>query len=300
MVRHLHGGARPGMRRQGLDEGPEVHDVVEDVMADDELGSGDAGGHVGPAAGDGLHPGAGGSPGSQIGEGAEHPRIGVHGGDEGRLCGEGQRRRPCPGADVENRPPRRQGLLGPPVRGLRPLHRLALGPLGEDPVGEGPGRLGGRGEDLLGDAPAGQVPAPGREEPFGSRRHGVPDPSSLPPWALVSACPAEAVNEPLSPSKCMVGWLAGAVWLRNSAARAPTGPNYRFPTYDYGYAPQAGERRRGQGRSREMGQVSKVAPRAKSDAALRTRAPDQLDPLALYLDAMGRYPLLTDGDEAER
>ncbi|HMC09391.1 MAG TPA: sigma-70 family RNA polymerase sigma factor, partial [Actinomycetota bacterium] len=42
-----------------------------------------------------------------------------------------------------------------------------------------------------------------------------------------------------------------------------------------------------------------MAPRAKSDAALRTRAPDQLDPLALYLDAMGRYPLLTDVDEVE-
>ncbi|HEY4937459.1 MAG TPA: sigma-70 family RNA polymerase sigma factor [Actinomycetota bacterium] len=31
----------------------------------------------------------------------------------------------------------------------------------------------------------------------------------------------------------------------------------------------------------------------------RTRGPDQLDPLALYLDAMGRYPLLTDVDEVE-
>jgi RNA polymerase primary sigma factor len=31
----------------------------------------------------------------------------------------------------------------------------------------------------------------------------------------------------------------------------------------------------------------------------RTRGPDQLDPLALYLDAMGRYPLLTDVDEVD-
>ena len=46
-----------------------------------------------------------------------------------------------------------------------------------------------------------------------------------------------------------------------------------------------------------MSQISKVAP-GKNDVA-RTRGPDQLDPLALYLDAMGRYPLLTDVDEVE-
>ena len=45
-----------------------------------------------------------------------------------------------------------------------------------------------------------------------------------------------------------------------------------------------------------MSQISKVAP--KHDVS-RTRGPDQLDPLALYLDAMGRYPLLTDVDEVE-
>jgi RNA polymerase primary sigma factor len=46
-----------------------------------------------------------------------------------------------------------------------------------------------------------------------------------------------------------------------------------------------------------MSQISKVAP-GKNDFT-RTRGPDQLDPLALYLDAMGRYPLLTDVDEVE-
>ncbi|HEU5001590.1 MAG TPA: sigma-70 family RNA polymerase sigma factor [Actinomycetota bacterium] len=46
-----------------------------------------------------------------------------------------------------------------------------------------------------------------------------------------------------------------------------------------------------------MSQISKVAS-GKNDVA-RTRGPDQLDPLALYLDAMGRYPLLTDVDEVE-
>ena len=44
--------------------------------------------------------------------------------------------------------------------------------------------------------------------------------------------------------------------------------------------------------------VSKVAHSGKTDVS-RTRGPDQLDPLALYLDAMGRYPLLTDVDEVE-
>ena len=47
-----------------------------------------------------------------------------------------------------------------------------------------------------------------------------------------------------------------------------------------------------------MSQNAKVSSRSKSDT-LRTRGPDQLDPLALYLDAMGRYPLLTDIDEVE-
>ena len=46
-----------------------------------------------------------------------------------------------------------------------------------------------------------------------------------------------------------------------------------------------------------MSQISKVSS-AKTDVT-RTRGPDQLDPLALYLDAMGRYPLLTDVDEVE-
>jgi RNA polymerase primary sigma factor len=46
-----------------------------------------------------------------------------------------------------------------------------------------------------------------------------------------------------------------------------------------------------------MSQMSKVATRGRGET--RTRTPDQLDPLALYLDAMGRYPLLTDIDEVE-
>jgi RNA polymerase primary sigma factor len=46
-----------------------------------------------------------------------------------------------------------------------------------------------------------------------------------------------------------------------------------------------------------MSQTSKVSS-GKADVT-RTRGPDQLDPLALYLDAMGRYPLLTDVDEVE-
>ncbi|HLI56002.1 MAG TPA: sigma-70 family RNA polymerase sigma factor [Actinomycetota bacterium] len=46
-----------------------------------------------------------------------------------------------------------------------------------------------------------------------------------------------------------------------------------------------------------MSQISRVAA-GKNDVT-RTRGPDQLDPLALYLDAMGRYPLLTDVDEVE-
>jgi RNA polymerase primary sigma factor len=48
-----------------------------------------------------------------------------------------------------------------------------------------------------------------------------------------------------------------------------------------------------------MSQNAKIASRGKSDMLSRTRGPDQLDPLALYLDAMGRYPLLTDVDEVE-
>jgi RNA polymerase primary sigma factor len=46
-----------------------------------------------------------------------------------------------------------------------------------------------------------------------------------------------------------------------------------------------------------MSQISKVAS-GRTDVT-RTRGPDQLDPLALYLDAMGRYPLLTDVDEVD-
>jgi RNA polymerase primary sigma factor len=48
-----------------------------------------------------------------------------------------------------------------------------------------------------------------------------------------------------------------------------------------------------------MSQNAKIASRGKNDMLSRTRGPDQLDPLALYLDAMGRYPLLTDVDEVE-
>jgi RNA polymerase primary sigma factor len=48
-----------------------------------------------------------------------------------------------------------------------------------------------------------------------------------------------------------------------------------------------------------MSQNAKIASRGKNDTLSRTRGPDQLDPLALYLDAMGRYPLLTDVDEVE-
>ena len=48
-----------------------------------------------------------------------------------------------------------------------------------------------------------------------------------------------------------------------------------------------------------MSQNAKIASRGKNDVLSRTRGPDQLDPLALYLDAMGRYPLLTDVDEVE-
>src|SRR5712692_341824 len=48
-----------------------------------------------------------------------------------------------------------------------------------------------------------------------------------------------------------------------------------------------------------MSQNAKISSRTKSDVLSRTRGPDQLDPLALYLDAMGRYPLLTDVDEVE-
>jgi len=48
-----------------------------------------------------------------------------------------------------------------------------------------------------------------------------------------------------------------------------------------------------------MSQNAKISSRTKSDVLSRTRGPDQLDPLALYLDAMGRYPLLTDIDEVE-
>ena len=46
-----------------------------------------------------------------------------------------------------------------------------------------------------------------------------------------------------------------------------------------------------------MSQTSKMSS-GRADVT-RTRGPDQLDPLALYLDAMGRYPLLTDVDEVE-
>ena len=49
----------------------------------------------------------------------------------------------------------------------------------------------------------------------------------------------------------------------------------------------------------KMSQNAKIASRGKNDMLSRTRGPDQLDPLALYLDAMGRYPLLTDVDEVE-
>src|SRR3989441_13135600 len=48
-----------------------------------------------------------------------------------------------------------------------------------------------------------------------------------------------------------------------------------------------------------MSQNAKIASRGRNDMLSRTRGPDQLDPLALYLDAMGRYPLLTDVDEVE-
>src|SRR5258707_3072761 len=48
-----------------------------------------------------------------------------------------------------------------------------------------------------------------------------------------------------------------------------------------------------------MSQNAKIAPRGRNDMLSRTRGPDQLDPLALYLDAMGRYPLLTDVDEVD-
>src|SRR5260370_41193127 len=48
-----------------------------------------------------------------------------------------------------------------------------------------------------------------------------------------------------------------------------------------------------------MSQNAKIPSRGKNDMLSRTRGPDQLDPLALYLDAMGRYPLLTDVDEVE-
>src|ERR1700716_2189026 len=48
-----------------------------------------------------------------------------------------------------------------------------------------------------------------------------------------------------------------------------------------------------------MSQNAKIASRGKNDMLSRTRGPDQLDPLALYLDAMGRYQLLTDVDEVE-
>src|SRR5207253_10656786 len=137
-------------------------------------------------------------------------------------------------------------------------------------------------------------PAPGREEVFGNRRRGVQDPSSRP------RCPAEALR--LSQ---VYGWIVGPVPYGREAEEfgnltSDLGQTIVFRHTIMGSPPTGTARATtGEGAKQAMGQVSKVAPRGRSDAALRTRAPDQLDPLALYLDAMGRYPLLTDVDEVE-
>ena len=86
---------------QGGDERDEVADVVEDVVADDDVGRADLAGHVGPepldlAVGDPLLLG-------QVGEGGQHPGALVDGGDRRRRRAQRQAGRSPAGPDVEER-----------------------------------------------------------------------------------------------------------------------------------------------------------------------------------------------------
>ena len=120
------------MAGEGHHERHEIGDVVEDVVADDDVDRGHPVGHVGPEA---LHLAVldGPLPG-EVGEGGQHRRALVDGGDGRRRRAQREAGGAGAGSDVEHRPALGKRFQGP-ADGRR---RLAA-------VGQGPARRRGRG-----------------------------------------------------------------------------------------------------------------------------------------------------------